>query len=357
MNFDELGAALRTERERRGLRIEDVADHLKISARQLRALEEGDAAALPHPAYARGFIRSYAAYLGISPDEIHNALNGAPRPEAAPQAPVHLSEPAPRGQRSRSASGGRSGGGKGALLILVLLLVGAGAYAAWHWGLPLLSGLEKPRLAQPSPPLTSAQPAPVADAGKMQATGREVETSRAAQPAPAPAPAGSLQRQEAQRQEEARPQAPRPGARPGNVSEQQAAQASAPAAVAPPQAQAGAAAPAPAVREEAAAQAAAAGAGAGTGGAAGDEAAIPGQHKVIITATEECWIHSNADKTDTRQFSLRKGDTFALTFARSLELKLGNAGGVRIRYDGQAMPAAGQSGQVRTLTFPPQDDR
>ncbi|MBD5539261.1 MAG: DUF4115 domain-containing protein, partial [Desulfovibrio sp.] len=86
-----------------------------------------------------------------------------------------------------------------------------------------------------------------------------------------------------------------------------------------------------------------------------DDAANPGQHKVIITATEECWIHSNADRTDTRQFSLRKGDTFALTFARSLELKLGNAGGVRIRYDGQNMPPAGQSGQVRTLSFPPQD--
>lgn len=87
--------------------------------------------------------------------------------------------------------------------------------------------------------------------------------------------------------------------------------------------------------------------------AAGDETATPGQHKVIITATEECWIHSNADKTDTRQFSLRKGDTFALTFARSLDLKLGNAGGVRIRYDGQSLPPPGQSGQVKTLTFPP----
>ena len=84
-----------------------------------------------------------------------------------------------------------------------------------------------------------------------------------------------------------------------------------------------------------------------------DGALSPGQHKVIITATEECWIHSNADNTDTRQFSLRKGDTFALTFTKSLELKLGNAGGVRIRYNGEDMPAPGQSGQVRTLTFPP----
>ena len=81
----------------------------------------------------------------------------------------------------------------------------------------------------------------------------------------------------------------------------------------------------------------------------------PGQHKVIIIATEECWIHSSADKTDVRQFSLSKGDTFALTFSTRLELKLGNAGGVRIRYDGKEMPPAGTSGQVRNLVFPPQN--
>lgn len=80
-----------------------------------------------------------------------------------------------------------------------------------------------------------------------------------------------------------------------------------------------------------------------------------GTHKLIITATEECWIHSSADKTDTRQFSLHKGDTFALTFSKSLELKLGNAGGVRLRYDGEELPPAGQSGQVRNLVFPPAD--
>lgn len=83
----------------------------------------------------------------------------------------------------------------------------------------------------------------------------------------------------------------------------------------------------------------------------------PGQHKLIITATEECWIHSNADKTDTRQFSLRKGDTFALTFGKSLELKLGNAGGVRLRYDGKDLGPAGTSGQVRTIGFPLPDER
>ena len=69
-------------------------------------------------------------------------------------------------------------------------------------------------------------------------------------------------------------------------------------------------------------------------------------------------MHSNADNTDTRQFSLRKGDTFALTFSKSLELKLGNAGGVRLRYDGQDQPPAGQSARCAPSSFPrPSHDR
>lgn len=44
---------------------------------------------------------------------------------------------------------------------------------------------------------------------------------------------------------------------------------------------------------------------------------------------------------------MRKGDTFALTFNKSLELKLGNAGGVRLRYDGEELPQAGYGRAVR----------
>ena len=70
MNFEEAGAALRAEREKRNLTIEDVAEELKISPRQLRALENGDLDSLPHPAYAKGFIRSYASWLGLRPEDL-----------------------------------------------------------------------------------------------------------------------------------------------------------------------------------------------------------------------------------------------------------------------------------------------
>ena len=47
MTLEELGALLRAERERRGLSIEDVSAHLKISVRKLRALEDGDELVVP----------------------------------------------------------------------------------------------------------------------------------------------------------------------------------------------------------------------------------------------------------------------------------------------------------------------
>ena len=127
--------------------------------------------------------------------------------------------------------------------------------------------------------------------------------------------------------------------------------ATAPVAVAP-------AAPAPAL--------AAAPTGAPQGGVFDSEAAAGegadtdgsvlagGTHRIVVIALADCWVHSSADDSDVRQFSLHKGQTFALTFAKRLTLKLGNAGGVRIRYNGQEQPAPGESGQVRTLVFPPQ---
>lgn len=335
MTFDELGAALRAERERRGLRIEDAADHLKISARHLRALEEGDGDSLPHPAYARGFIRSYAAYLGISSEEIHGALT-AMTPDDAAQPPAFASEAAPRERRS--------GRGWGLFVLSLALLAGIG-YAAWHWGVPAFFGQEERRLAQPSPPLTSAQPAPASEVK----TAAKSAAREGAQGAPAAGSGVSAERrdvpakgagQSAPQADSSRAQVGQPAGASASAPRQEHEDAPSPPAAQPDAAGAGGAA------DRAAAEAAPA--------AAGDAAGIPGQHKVIITATEECWIHSNADKTDTRQFSLRRGDTFALTFARSLELKLGNAGGVRIRYDGQSLPPPGQSGQVKTLTFPPQ---
>jgi cytoskeleton protein RodZ len=63
--FD-IGASLRTAREKRGLTAEDVHRSLRIRERYLRALEEERWELLPGDAYAKGFLRTYAEFLGLN---------------------------------------------------------------------------------------------------------------------------------------------------------------------------------------------------------------------------------------------------------------------------------------------------
>lgn len=66
----QVGAGLREVRERLGWKLPDIAESLRIRLPYLEAIERGDIAALPGPAYQTGFVRSYAQILGLDPEEI-----------------------------------------------------------------------------------------------------------------------------------------------------------------------------------------------------------------------------------------------------------------------------------------------
>lgn len=59
------GALLRAAREARGLDRQDVADALRFSPRMVEAIESEDLANLPPPLFVKGYLRSYAALLGL----------------------------------------------------------------------------------------------------------------------------------------------------------------------------------------------------------------------------------------------------------------------------------------------------
>ena len=342
MTLVELGAALRVEREKRGLDLEDAAHKLKISARLLRALEEGDEKSLPPLAYTKGFIRSYASYVGLSAEEVSEAL-GALEAATEPTAPQNVYEPEMVLTPRRNL--------KPLLAAVFMVGIVAAVFFAWQQGALDFLSRQTRRLAQPAP----MQSAESVDPGNLAGRSAPVAAAPATGTAPGPvsgqpgAPAAASAAATVGKPA-ASATVPAPATQAPANATAPAGQASQPAAGLPPVR--GTAAPAAGVSTPAT-SAPAASAQTAAVSPAGETPA--GQHKLIITATEECWIHSSADKTDTRQFSLRKGDTFALTFSKSLELKLGNAGGVRLRYDGEELPQAGQSGQVRNLTFPPAD--
>ena len=57
-------------RERKGVDLFRAERDTKIRARYLAALERGDYRELPGAVYTKGFLRNYAQYLGLDPDEI-----------------------------------------------------------------------------------------------------------------------------------------------------------------------------------------------------------------------------------------------------------------------------------------------
>jgi len=64
-----LGHLLHQKRLQRKQTLEEIAKEIKIKATFLAAIERGDYNKLPSPAYAQGFVRNYASYLGLSKAE------------------------------------------------------------------------------------------------------------------------------------------------------------------------------------------------------------------------------------------------------------------------------------------------
>src|SRR5579862_5949212 len=64
-----LGPHLRQKRLQHKQTIEEIAQVLKIKPQFLSAIERGEYNKLPSPAYAQGFVRNYATYLGLSKAE------------------------------------------------------------------------------------------------------------------------------------------------------------------------------------------------------------------------------------------------------------------------------------------------
>jgi helix-turn-helix protein/uncharacterized protein DUF4115 len=68
-----IGRALRKARLRRGKSLEEASRETRVKPEYLRALEAESFGVLLGDVYVRGFLRSYARYLGLSPDKVVSA--------------------------------------------------------------------------------------------------------------------------------------------------------------------------------------------------------------------------------------------------------------------------------------------
>lgn len=81
-------------------------------------------------------------------------------------------------------------------------------------------------------------------------------------------------------------------------------------------------------------------------------AAAPMGHSVDISAVEKTWLMIRMANGKTEELMLQPGGTKNWSFQGQASLKVGNAGGIRLRVDGKDIGSPGGKGQVVTVSLP-----
>jgi cytoskeleton protein RodZ len=126
----EIGNSLREARLRQGLEFPEIEQATKIRGKYLRALEEEQFEVLPAQTYVKGFLRSYADFLGLDGqlyvDEFNSRYVRGEFEEEEEQQPF----------RPRVGGPGRGGGLSKAVMLTLAVIAGLTVFtfAAWMWG-------------------------------------------------------------------------------------------------------------------------------------------------------------------------------------------------------------------------------
>ncbi len=127
----EIGNSLREARLRQGLEFPEIEQATKIRGKYLRALEEESFDVLPAQTYVKGFLRSYADYLGLDGqlyvDEFNSRYVRGELEDEEEQRPY----------RPRVSSPSRGGAfqNKAVLLtVAVIVVLTVFVFAAFRWG-------------------------------------------------------------------------------------------------------------------------------------------------------------------------------------------------------------------------------
>ena len=73
------GAFLAAKRGERGLTLQQAASATRIRLEHLSALEADEPELLPAPVYARGYLRTYARYLGLDEESLVAKMSAEPQ--------------------------------------------------------------------------------------------------------------------------------------------------------------------------------------------------------------------------------------------------------------------------------------
>ncbi len=288
---ESVGALLRRTRLAKKQDLRDVASYLCIRPLFLEAIEEGRRKELPGDTYAAGFVRSYAAYLGLDAEDI----------VAKYKAELNASAEARRAsaERAEIESEDVMPGAKTILVSLLILLAGFGLWKSLSGaGRPAPSSLENVAVVEDEYPLgmlpdESAAEAPLPPVPPVKPSVKFSES-----PDEAGAPETS----------EAVPELPVTGT---PLAEEKKAEE-----------------PVQTIH-------------------------IYGQRndnpRVVLVANDDVWIEVARGDMLFISRTLKKGDRYQVSRnPENLYLKTGNAGGLDIYVDGNLVPPIGPKGATRT---------
>lgn len=292
----ELGRWLRDAREAKNLSLDGVEKEIRIRSHYLQALEEEAFDRLPGEVCARGFLRNYALFLGLDPEEAiarYRALVPASEEELSTSGPAKLAmeeyvevplDTQPHRRRPVLIAG---------ILLLVLALLGAG----WWYYTTRIQGL------------------PFTFPWQSASLGGSVSSV-----SPTPPSALSMET---------------PGVEPTSPSEEQSTPAG---TTAPLPTSTSTATPSPTATRTRAPTITA-------------TATPSGGVNLEVELIDYCWMQVTVDDENVFEGFLEVGETRTWHARDRIVLRVGNAGGVRARLNGQDLGVLGEPGQVLDLEW------
>jgi cytoskeleton protein RodZ len=150
------------------LSVEDVSNRLKISPRQIAALESDDFAQLASMATVRGFIRSYCKLLELDPAPLIAMLSNEPNP-AFDSMVVRRPLPAPGLRGRQSPPPRRRSSSKWPSLVMAAAVVIALVFIAYRYEWFSVPSVDYAKVIDALPPLTGGREASSPEAGSEKA--------------------------------------------------------------------------------------------------------------------------------------------------------------------------------------------
>jgi cytoskeleton protein RodZ len=164
------GERLQQARIEQRLTAEDIAKTLRLSVKQIVALESDDYEHLPGPTYVRGYLRAYAQLVGLPGSEVVESYNRLAAPATSEPAAPTAAPPPPQLT---------SADHKMQIATLVVAVAVVGLAAAWWFGRakdqsvatsPLAPSVLQPTTAPGAPEVAVPPAPPAADTAAPVAT-------------------------------------------------------------------------------------------------------------------------------------------------------------------------------------------